>query len=63
MQLVREYELILRLLAERVYTARLDDGRRIRDAMDFKEWLLEASEKARGSSSLEEFFSHLQSGV
>jgi hypothetical protein len=56
---VREYEIFLRLLAERVYTARLDDGRRIRDAMDFKEWLLEASQKAGQSQTLEEFFSKL----
>ena len=56
---VREYKLFLRLLAERVYTARLDNGQGIHDAMDFKEWLLEASQKAAQSKTLEEFFSRL----
>jgi hypothetical protein len=57
---VREYALFLRLLAEEVYTARLEGGQRLLDAMDFKEWLLEASEKAGEAHSLDEFFSRLR---
>jgi hypothetical protein len=58
---MREYSLFLQLLAEQVYTATLKRGLRVRDASDFHEWLLEASEKAEGSFSLAEFFSHLRS--
>jgi hypothetical protein len=56
---VREYALFLRLLAERVYTARLDDGRSLRDVMDFKEWLFEAADKAERAGSLPQFFEKL----
>jgi hypothetical protein len=56
---VKEYELFLRLLAERALTAHLDSGIRVLDAGDFKEWLLEASEKAGRSTTLEEFFAKL----
>jgi hypothetical protein len=55
---MREYELFLRLLAERVYTARLSTGR-LRDASDFHAWLLECAEKAATSTSVEELFSKL----
>jgi hypothetical protein len=55
---MREYELLLRLLAERVYTARLSTGR-LRDASDFHPWLLECAEKAAQSTSVEELFSEL----
>ncbi len=54
--MMREYELFLRLLAERVYTARLSTGR-LRDASDFHAWLLECADKAAASSTVEEFFS------
>jgi hypothetical protein len=43
-----------RLLAERMYTATLATGP-IRDAGDFHAWLLEVSEIAERSGSLEEF--------
>jgi hypothetical protein len=58
---MREYSQFLRLLAERVYDATLRDGLSVRDASDFHAWLLEASETAEDSVSLEEFFSHLRS--
>jgi len=56
---VREYEIFLRLLAERALTAHLDSGIRVIDAGDFKQWLLEASEKAATSPTLESFFDKL----
>ena len=46
-----EYELFLRLLAERVYT---DKG--LGDASDFHTWLLELSKKAAEATTLTEFF-------
>jgi hypothetical protein len=44
-----ESELFL-LLADSVYVARLSDGRQVRDAIDFREWLLElaAASKTEG---------------
>jgi len=56
---MREYELFLRLLAERVFKARLASGARVLDASDFHAWLLELSEKAARAKSLEEFFRSL----
>lgn len=56
---MREYEIFLRLLAERALTAHLDSGIRVIDAGDFKQWLLEASEKAATSPTLESFFDKL----
>jgi len=47
--------LFVRLLAERIYTAKLSTGP-IRDAADFHAWLVELSEIAERSVSLEEFF-------
>jgi hypothetical protein len=47
---MREYELLLRLLAERVYASDL------RDSTDFKEWLERLSVEASNSSTVEEFF-------
>jgi hypothetical protein len=52
---MREYALFVRLLAERIYTAKLSTGP-IRDAADFHAWLVELSEIAERSVSLEEFF-------
>jgi hypothetical protein len=52
---VREYYLFLKILAGRIYTARLSTGQ-IRDASDFHAWLIELSEIAELSGSLEEFF-------
>jgi hypothetical protein len=55
---VPEYHLFLRLLAERMYTAKLTTGQ-IRDAADFHAWLIELSEVAERSASLEEFFERI----
>jgi len=49
-----EYAKFVRLLAERVHTARVSTGP-IRDASDFHAWLLELGELAEQSGSLEEF--------
>lgn len=43
----QEFSVVLNFLADRVYEARLKDGRRLRDAMDFKQWLEELAEEAR----------------
>lgn len=56
---VREYELFLRLLADRVLTARFSTGARVLDAGDFKAWLSECAEKAAQSGTLQEFFGSL----
>jgi hypothetical protein len=47
---LREYELFLKLLAEKVYAANL------RDSIDFKQWLLQNSERMRHCHTLQEFF-------
>jgi hypothetical protein len=52
---LREYALFARLLAERVYTAKVAT-RQIRDVTDFAEWLLELGELAEQANSLEEFW-------
>jgi hypothetical protein len=51
---MREYELFLRLLADKVYTAK-----GLRDASDFSAWLLALSKKVAEAASLEEFFAKL----
>jgi hypothetical protein len=56
---MRDIELLLRLLAERSLNAKLDSGIRVLDASDFREWLIECSEKAARSTTVEEFFSKL----
>jgi len=53
-----DYHLFLKLLAERMYNATLSTGQ-LRDAADFHAWLLELSEIAAQSGSLEEFFSRI----
>jgi len=55
---VHEFSLFLRLLAEKVYTARLSTGQRLLDASDFKQWLQELSDRAE-RETLEEFFRKL----
>jgi hypothetical protein len=50
-----EYELFLRLLADRVYAAKL------RDSTDFKQWLLECAEQAGESATMQEFVDKLPS--
>jgi hypothetical protein len=56
---MREYALFLRLLAEQVYAARLSSGAGLGDVSDFKEWLIEAAEKAEQAETLPKFFSKL----
>jgi hypothetical protein len=41
----REAADLLLFLSEQVYEARLRDGGRLRDATDFKQWLLELAEQ------------------
>jgi hypothetical protein len=57
---VREYKLFLRLLADRVFTARLASGVPIRDAGDFRDWLEECAETAAVSDTFEQFFTRLR---
>jgi hypothetical protein len=57
---VREYELFLRLLAERVFVGRLSTGARVLDAGDFKAWLLECADIAAACQSVEQFFDALR---
>jgi hypothetical protein len=52
---MREYELFLRLLAEKVYTAH-----GLRDASDFHAWLIECAEKAGRAATMQEFFAMLE---
>ena len=52
---MREYAQILRLLAEKVYDARLPTGKAVRDVSDVNEWLTGLVELAEQSSSLKEF--------
>jgi len=49
---MRDIELFLKLLSERVYTAQPP----IRDAGDFRDWLLKCSELAGASATMQEFF-------
>jgi hypothetical protein len=51
---MREYELFLKLLAERVYTAPS-----LRDASDFHAWLLECAALAASAATMQEFFHKL----
>jgi len=55
---VPELALFARLLAERMYTAKLPTGQ-IRDAADFHAWLLQVSEIAARSETLEEFLKQI----
>jgi hypothetical protein len=57
---VWEYELFLRLLAARVFTARLASGVPIRDAGDFRDWLDECAEIAAASDTVEQFFDRIR---
>jgi hypothetical protein len=57
---VREYELFLRLLAERALTARLSTGARVLDAGDFKAWLLECADIAAACETVQQFFDALR---
>ncbi|MFZ1007922.1 MAG: hypothetical protein WAN65_13865 [Candidatus Sulfotelmatobacter sp.] len=53
---MRDYAIFLKLLAERVYTAQLGNGARVLDPSDFRAWLVELSDIADRSSSVDEFF-------
>jgi hypothetical protein len=55
---VPELALCIRLLAERIYTARLSTGQ-LCDTSDFHAWLMEVSEIAARSGSLEEFLGQI----
>jgi hypothetical protein len=55
---VPELALFVRLLAEQVYTARLPTGQ-LRDASDFHAWLIEVSEIAAHSKSLDQFLEQI----
>lgn len=56
---MRDVQLFLRLLAQKVYSARLASGIRLLDASDFKMWLEELSESAGRCSTMQEFFDRL----
>jgi hypothetical protein len=56
---VRDIQLFLRLLAERVYTARLSTTGALRDAGDFHAWLVECSDIAGRSTTMQDFFDML----
>ena len=53
-----ELALFAKLLAERMYTAKLPTGQ-LRDASDFHAWLLRVSEIAERSESLEQFLERI----
>jgi hypothetical protein len=52
---MKEYQLFLRLLSERVYTAEP----RLLDATDFHAWLFKCSELAGSCATVQEFFDRL----
>ncbi len=58
-QAVRDIYLFLTLLADRVLDATLITGERVSTPTDFKQWLLEAADKAASASTLKEFFQRL----
>jgi hypothetical protein len=43
----QDFNVVMHLLADHVYDARLRDGRHLRDAMDFKQWLQELGEEGK----------------
>ena len=50
---------IPRAIAEQVFEARLSKGRRVLDATDLREWLIELAEKAEQAETLEQFLSQI----
>ena len=54
-----EYAHFLRLLAEKVYTARLSRGQPVRDTSDFHEWLTELANRAQTAETIEKFIAEL----
>jgi hypothetical protein len=55
---MRDLQLFLKLLADCVYTARTSTGA-LRDASDFRVWLIECSDLAGRSATVQEFFDKL----
>jgi hypothetical protein len=43
----QDFQVVMHFLAERVYQARLADGRKLRDVLDFKQWLEELGEEGK----------------
>jgi hypothetical protein len=56
---MRDYAQFLRAIAEQVFEARLSKGRRVLDATDLREWLIELAEKAEQAETLEQFLSQI----
>ena len=56
---MHDIALFLRLLSERVYTARFASGIRVLDVSDFNAWLLECSALADRCDTVEQFFNRL----
>lgn len=56
--MMEQVALLLKLLSERVYTARVQ-GHRVYDPIDFNLWLIRASKLAQQSSTMQELFSRL----
>jgi hypothetical protein len=54
---MKDYAQCLRTIAAQVPEARLSNGARVRDASDFRQWLLELAEKAEQAETLEQFLS------
>jgi hypothetical protein len=57
---MREHAQLLRVLAERVYTAHLSTGKAVRDPSDFNEWLSGLAARAEAAGSLEKFLAELE---
>lgn len=56
---LRECAQLLRLLAEKVYVARLPTGKAVRDVSDVNEWLSGLADTTDTAESLEQFFEGL----
>jgi hypothetical protein len=54
---MKDYAQFLRTIAAEVPEAQLSNGARVRDASDFRQWLLELAEKAEQAETLEQFLS------
>jgi hypothetical protein len=56
---MRDYSQFLRLLAEKVYLARLANGQRVADTTDFNLWLTELADRAETADTPEQFLAQL----
>ncbi len=54
---MKDYAQFLRALATQVLDARLLNGASLRDATDFREWLVELAGKAEQAETLDQFLS------